>query len=162
MRPILHNECEINLPDLVAMTKFGLVLAKALEKGAIIFLLGDLGAGKTTLTREVLRALGHNGTTKSPTYTLVESYQLPQLVIQHFDLYRIVDPEELEFMGIRDYIDGNAVCIFEWPQKGGEHLPAADLDIMLEISGGGRKAKIFAKTPKGEQILRKCLESLNE
>jgi len=134
------------------MVAFGERLGIALHRG-VIFFEGNLGAGKTTLCRGVLRSRGYTGAVKSPTYTLVEPYQLPAGNVFHFDLYRLNDPEELEFMGIRDYFDGDNLCMVEWPGKGQGFLPQPDLLISIDVEGSGRKLTITALTPSGEAAL---------
>jgi len=117
-------------------------------------LIGDLGVGKTTFTRYVLQALGHQGTVKSPTYTLVEPYQLYDCDFYHFDLYRLSVPEELEYLGIRDYVNHKAIGFVEWPSKGLGFLPKMDIGIYLSFLGEGRTMKLIAQTEKGQQIIR--------
>lgn len=139
---------QISLANEEATAKFGARLAKALSARAlrliVVYLHGDLGAGKTTLVRSVLRGFGHLGSVKSPTYTLVEEYEVMDRKIYHFDLYRLADPEELEFMGMRDFLNpdlealGGIVCFIEWPEKGIGLLPRADIDLRLIIDGEGR------------------------
>ncbi len=118
--------------------QFGAELFKSLPSKCLIFLYGDLGAGKTTLVRGFLRAAGYNGTVKSPTYTLVEEYTIDHRKVFHFDLYRVVDPEELEWIGINDYLDQDSVCFIEWPDQGKGFLPEPDSVIMLKPEGIGR------------------------
>lgn len=121
----------------------------------IIYLEGELGAGKTTLTRGFLRAMGHQGNVKSPTYTLVEHYQLGNRAVFHFDLYRLSDAGELEFLGLDDYFRDNAICLLEWAQRGSEYLPEPDLLVQLDYHEHARNVVIEAKSVLGEQICGK-------
>lgn len=131
----------------------GAKVAALLQGGEVIYLSGELGAGKTTFVRGLLNALGYSGNVKSPTYTLVEPYLINGRNIYHFDLYRINDPEELEAMGIRDYNDGESISLFEWPEQGGELLPTADIVLSLTHSEPGRSADIESKSSRGKSIL---------
>jgi tRNA threonylcarbamoyladenosine biosynthesis protein TsaE len=143
------------LNDAEATVDLGMRLARALSQATVIFLHGDLGAGKTTLTRGIVQGLGHQGKVKSPTYTLVEPYQLGDWQLNHFDLYRLADPEELEFIGIRDYFMDNCVSIVEWPEKGEGVLPQPDLSIRLDYIGSKRKAILNGHTDIGNQLIEK-------
>lgn len=118
-------------------------IATLLPVGGVVLLHGDLGAGKTTMVRGLLRSLGLTGTVKSPTYTLVEPYLISGRDIYHFDLYRLGDPEELEYLGIRDYFRSDALCLIEWPEKGAGFIPKADLDITLSYEKHARSAEII-------------------
>ncbi len=128
--------------DEAAMLALGAQLAHQFAHGGVITLQGDLGAGKTTLVRGILRELGHAGTVKSPTYTLVEPYHLAGMEVYHFDLYRLADPEELEYMGIRDYLKPNALCLIEWPEKAGDFMPPVNLQITIAYDGMARKVSL--------------------
>jgi tRNA threonylcarbamoyladenosine biosynthesis protein TsaE len=141
------------LPDTEAMEALGARFAACTTGGEAIYLHGDLGAGKTTLVRGFMRALGHTGAVKSPTYTLVEPYELGARRIYHFDLYRLGEPEELEYMGIRDYLDGEAVLLVEWPQRGEGVLPPADLDITIDYAESGRNLFLVSHTLRGKSLL---------
>ena len=142
---------EILLDSAVATERLGARLAEALKPGCIIYLHGELGAGKTTLARGLLHGLGHGGTVKSPTYTLVEPYQIGPWRLFHWDLYRLADPEELEFLGLRDQLDSEAVLLIEWPERGAGVLPSAELDITIAPSGEGRCLHLQARTPRAQR-----------
>jgi tRNA threonylcarbamoyladenosine biosynthesis protein TsaE len=138
------------------MIAIGERIAAAVTPGMSLHLRGELGAGKTTLTRGIARGLGHRGAVKSPTYTLVEPYLDLATPLYHFDLYRLGDPEELEFMGIRDYFDSAALLVIEWPERGGAFLPAPDLEITIAVEGDARALRIAALSDAGVA----CLERL--
>ncbi len=156
MKEILTNK-NYHLADESATIAMGNKLAdivkKSLKQGIVVYLYGDLGAGKTTLTRGFVQGMGHNGHVKSPTYTLVEPYELNEWQVYHFDLYRLSDPEELEYMGIRDYFADNCCCFIEWPEKGHGMIKAPDLQINLAYSDEQRILSVQAKTALGTQVL---------
>nr|WP_189657023.1 tRNA (adenosine(37)-N6)-threonylcarbamoyltransferase complex ATPase subunit type 1 TsaE [Pseudomonas sp. BW16M2] len=138
------------LADEPATVAFGAKLAEVTQGHGVIFLEGDLGAGKTTLSRGLIRGLGHEGPVKSPTFTVVEPYEIGDIRAFHFDLYRLVDPEELEYLGIRDYFEGDALCLFEWPDKGAGVLPKPDLTITISPQAGGRSLNLSPQGARGE------------
>ena len=145
-----HNNKELNTEEFFIenetdMVAFGEQLGHRFSKqknSLCVFLIGDLGAGKTTLSRGILRGFGHAGSVKSPTYTLVEVYEFPDRRVYHFDLYRLGDPEELEYMGIRDYFSDGSICLIEWPERGEGVLPKPDVVVDVKVFGVGRKIKI--------------------
>lgn len=141
------------LIDEQATITMGKKLAALCTRQTCIYLHGDLGAGKTTFSRGFIQALGHIGHVKSPTYTLVESYQLVGRQIHHFDLYRLADAEELEFMGIRDYFTEDSLCLIEWPEKGVGLLPIADIEIELRYNADYRLVLFKANTLYGKAII---------
>ncbi len=153
MSAVLMDNKDIWLADAAATEAFGAALANSLLGGAVFHLHGELGAGKTTLVRGLLRALGHQGAVKSPTYTLVEPYQIGAWRILHWDLYRLSDAQELEFLGLREQLDGEAVLLIEWAQRGGGLLPAADVEIALHYALSGRGVVCSANTPRGQAIM---------
>jgi len=140
------------LADETATIQLGRAIGAAVPAGAVVFLRGDLGAGKTTLVRGVLSSFGHDGAVKSPTYTLVEPYVLEQRTIYHFDLYRLADPEELEYIGIRDYFDDHSILLIEWDVRGQGMLPEPDLIVNLMPNRDGRLVSIKALSVLGEAI----------
>lgn len=200
---------QLQIIDENAMTELGAKLAKAAIPGTIIYLDGDLGAGKTTLVRGFLRSLGYSGAVKSPTFTIVEPYSLENNKfynyneleddlkpdnnnnsvtvsilgnslepanshgtanshkpvkshaqrIYHFDLYRLEDPEELEYIGIRDYLDGQAIALIEWPEKGYGVLPRADLIIKITHLSQGRKVELLSQSENGAVIVSKLVSN---
>ena len=135
------------------MEAIGARLAPLLHPGDRVFFSGDLGAGKTTLIRGILRALGYTGPVKSPTFTLVESYTVAALELYHFDLYRLEEPEELEAIGIRDYMDGCGVCLVEWPERGKQMLGVPDVEVVITITDDGRGLRLSGRTDRGQQML---------
>ncbi|MCO6441412.1 MAG: tRNA (adenosine(37)-N6)-threonylcarbamoyltransferase complex ATPase subunit type 1 TsaE [Nitrococcus mobilis] len=136
-----------------ATAALGAQLAVALPVRCRIDLTGELGAGKTTLVRGLLRALGYSGPVRSPTYTLIEPYQVADRRLYHLDLYRLSDPEELEYIGLRDLLGESAVLLVEWPERGGPALPTADLVIALSVVESMRLAQLAAHTPIGTALL---------
>jgi tRNA threonylcarbamoyladenosine biosynthesis protein TsaE len=150
------SRIQLELADETATLALAQRLAARLTPGLVVYLHGDLGAGKTTLVRDVLNALGHTGRVKSPTYTLLEQYSAGGLELRHFDLYRLNDEEEWESAGFRDEFDGHNIFFIEWPEKAQDLIPPADMEIDLDIVGEGRIATLRANTKTG----RECLERL--
>ncbi len=151
----------LDLPDEAATLGLGARLARALVPGLAVWLHGDLGAGKTTLTRGLLRELGFAGRVKSPTYTLVELYGFPRFNLYHFDLYRFADPDEWEDAGFREYFNATSVCLVEWPDKGGALLPAPDVAVRLDFREGGsvegRSVRIEGYTEAGKACVARLM-----
>ncbi|MEZ5560141.1 MAG: tRNA (adenosine(37)-N6)-threonylcarbamoyltransferase complex ATPase subunit type 1 TsaE [Pseudomonadales bacterium] len=132
----------VHLADAAATEAFGARLAASLPRGALVFLHGDLGAGKTTLVRGILRGLGYDGSVKSPTYTLLEPYDLDGLSVYHFDLYRVADSEELDFIGIDELMESDAIKLVEWPEQAADRLPPPLLEVYLHVEGEGRRLEL--------------------
>ena len=145
------------LADATATEQFGARLAASVTP-AVVYLIGELGAGKTTLVRGFIHALGYSGKVRSPTYTLVEPYACERCPVFHLDLYRLADAEELEWLGLRDMLAEPALMMVEWPERGSGVLPPADLTIYIGYSGEGREARLVAASEAGRQLL-KGLES---
>lgn len=150
-----NSPITLDLADVAATATLAARLAHALQPGLTIWLQGDLGAGKTTLVRELLHALGHRGRVKSPSYTLLEQYQAGGLNLRHFDLYRFRDADEWEAAGFRDEFDGSNICLIEWPEKALQLLPPADIAIRFEMLQNGRRVTLNANTTTGKQCLGK-------
>ena len=142
------------------MRGFGASLIAACDHGGVITLSGELGTGKTTLVRGALEAEGVSGGVRSPTYTLVEYYPLHRFAVAHFDLYRLADAEELEYLGYRDYLNQQTLCLIEWPQRAGGYLHAVDLEIKLEYSAQGRRLEFSAGTKWGQQLVSRVNQSI--
>jgi tRNA threonylcarbamoyladenosine biosynthesis protein TsaE len=159
----MTHDITLKLADEQATLKLGADFARTLEAGVNVYLHGDLGAGKTTLVRGGLHGLGFIGKVKSPTYTLVEPYQVLHnktiVNLYHFDLYRFMDEEEWDAAGFRDYFNPHSVCLIEWPDKAGSLIPQADIDVYLELNGEGRIARLVGNTRAGKACLERYQES---
>lgn len=155
MTPELH----IDLPTEVDTLRLGTALAPLLQPGAKVYLSGDLGAGKTTLVRGMLRALGYSGAVKSPTYTLVELYNVSRLDLHHFDFYRFNHSDEWDDAGFREIFAGEGVCLVEWAERARAKLPQADIEIFLEQIDSGRRARLQAFTATGTHLLKGLRQS---
>lgn len=150
----------LKLADSTATAALGAALAGGIAPGRVLHLCGELGSGKTTLARGLLRALGVQGPVKSPTYAWVEPYTISRLDLYHFDFYRFADRTEWLSSGLRDYFRPDAVCIVEWPERAGELLPSPDLSVKLSYDGEARQAAIDAHSPSGESWLASLRRSL--
>ena len=144
---------DLSLPDEAATLGLGAALAPGALSGRVLHLRGELGTGKTTVARGLLRALGFRARVKSPTYTLVEPYTISRLHFYHFDFYRVKDKAEWLSSGFRDYFNPQSLCLVEWPERAGNTLPAPDVDLQLEFSGNARRAILQAHSQAGEDWL---------
>ncbi|MEI6737196.1 MAG: tRNA (adenosine(37)-N6)-threonylcarbamoyltransferase complex ATPase subunit type 1 TsaE [Pseudomonadota bacterium] len=155
-----QKKSTITLADETATLEFGASLSPQFVPPLIIFLHGELGAGKTTLVRGMLRGMGFEGRVKSPTYALVEVYAISRLNLYHFDFYRLTDPDEWHEAGLRDLMNSEAICLIEWPEKAlgaGVSLPIADLAITLSTTRQDQRQLIIkANTVLGQALLKKC------
>ena len=150
-----------SLDSEAATINLGRLLAPALDAAGVIFLSGGLGAGKTTLCRGLLRGLGYDGAVKSPTFTLVEPYELERGSVYHFDLYRLAHPDELDYLGAEDYFAAEALCLIEWPERGAGFLPTPDLELTLTVtSDASRQVQLRAQTLKGERAMARLAQWL--
>lgn len=152
----LNNAVTLDLPDEKASEHFATRLALCLTPPLIITFNGDLGAGKTTIVRAMLKSLGEQSAIKSPTFSLVESYLCQHIPVHHFDLYRIHHEDELEYLGFRDYFTNESICCIEWAENAGRALPHVDIRFNLSIKGAGREMQMSAYSDAGKNILA-CL-----
>ena len=150
-----------SLESEAATINLGRLLAPALDAAGVIFLSGGLGAGKTTLCRGLLRGLGYYGAVKSPTFTIVEPYELERGSVYHFDLYRLAHPDELDYLGAEDYFAAEALCLIEWPERGAGFLRMPDLELTLTVtSETSRQVQLRAQTLKGERAMARLAQWL--
>jgi tRNA threonylcarbamoyladenosine biosynthesis protein TsaE len=156
---MLESRLELNLPDSLATDRLGAALARAWsdsgQGSAVVFLQGELGAGKTTCVRSLLRALGVEGLIRSPTYTLVEAYPLPTILCVHVDLYRLQGALAVDELGLRDYFDSDCLLLVEWPEKGGDAVPPSDLGLALDYLENARRCRVTARTARGRRWLER-------
>ena len=147
------HDTQLLLPDEASTLSLGAALATILRPGLVLHLVGELGTGKTTLTRGLLHALGHGGPAKSPTYALVELYVTSGYSVYHFDFYRFNSPQEWYDAGLEEYFDGAAVCIVEWPEKAGGLSPPPDVEITFQTHGEARQVSLEGKSERGTSCL---------
>jgi tRNA threonylcarbamoyladenosine biosynthesis protein TsaE len=146
--------------DPAGQERLGAALALVCPRACIVYLEGDLGSGKTTLVRGFLRGMGYQGKVRSPTYTLLEPYEFNDRTVYHLDLYRLADPEELEYLGLRDLLETDAVLLIEWPARGRGVLPAADLRVNIQYRQKGRRLELAANTRKGSKVIQDLAQGL--
>lgn len=158
----LVSEFSTFLADEAGTVELAKRFAGYLGDRGLVYLSGQLGAGKTTFCRGILRGLGHRGAVKSPTFTLVEPYQQGSVQVFHFDLYRLSDPNELEYIGVDDYLDSDCLVLVEWPERAAGWLPEADLQIHLEVEGAGRRLSVRANSDHGEDVIRQLRGEPND
>jgi tRNA threonylcarbamoyladenosine biosynthesis protein TsaE len=151
----------LQIDSAAAMEILGQHFAQMCQAPMVIYLQGDLGSGKTTLARGFLRGLGHFGKVKSPTYTLVESYHLADYIVYHFDLYRLSDPEELDYLGVRDYLEDKVICLIEWAARGQGYIPLPDVEIEIHYQATGRLINFVAHSTQGEHCVTALYNILN-
>ncbi len=150
----------IELVGQAAQEAFGAHIASVCDGPLLIYLRGELGAGKTTLTRGLLRGLGHRGAVKSPTYTLIEPYAMSPRGVYHLDLYRVGDPDELEYLGLRELLEEDAIILIEWPERGAAWLPPPDLDLSIAHRAAARELTLSAASEAGSRALNRLAEYL--
>jgi tRNA threonylcarbamoyladenosine biosynthesis protein TsaE len=158
-QPPAQSHWNAHLDDPAATSRLGSRLAGCLEPGMRLYFRGELGSGKTTLIRGLLRGLGAQERVKSPTYTLVELYVTSRLNLYHFDFYRFLHESEFEDAGLADYFLGQSVCLVEWPERAGNALPRPDLELTLAYSGTGREVEVRAHSPAGERCIAACKDA---
>lgn len=143
------------------MEMFGVIFSECFKEGGLVFLRGDLGAGKTTLVRGIMRGLGYLGVVSSPTYALIESYKVGSIEIHHMDLYRLTCSEELDFIGARDFFGDKSLCLIEWPERGLGFLPVSDLTIEITPEHVGRTLKVFSQSSRGDYMYNALIKKID-